>query len=79
MILAGVVVAGLITAFFLPMLVATGIIIVSTMLSIASVAASRRICSARVKVIAPPKPSTKPRPVKAAACCSLPLNACAMP
>ena len=31
------------------------------------------------KVIAPPKPSRKPRSMNICACCRLPLNACAMP
>src|SRR3569832_64742 len=57
----------------------SGASVSSTMLSSGASTARRRICKARVKVIAPPKPSRNPRSMKVLACWWLPLNACAMP
>eukprot|EP01022_Parablepharisma_sp_SALTPOND_P029462 TRINITY_DN735_c0_g1_i1.p1 TRINITY_DN735_c0_g1~~TRINITY_DN735_c0_g1_i1.p1 ORF type:complete len:1397 (+),score=453.90 TRINITY_DN735_c0_g1_i1:9191-13381(+) len=42
-------------------------------------AASRRICSERGKVMAPPKPRCRPSSMKVSACWKLPLKAWAMP
>ena len=57
----------------------TGASVSITIASSGSVAASRRNCSARSKVTAPPKPSLSPSSMQAPACCPLPLKAWAMP
>ena len=57
----------------------SGASVSSTIASAARPAPAARICSARSKVIAPPKPSLKPSSTNASACCSLPLKAWAMP
>ena len=57
----------------------SGASVSSTKASAGSSTARRRNCSARSYVTAPPKPSLKPMPTKACACCRLPLNAWAIP